>query len=78
LSNLTLTNFKNRNPYPTNPVYLKTLFIGCPYCTHPGPKKNFKNLWVLYMHFKTQHKNECEFKDKIIQLANFVIEGVLL
>ncbi len=78
MSNILQSNFKNREPYAQNPVYLKTLFIGCPYCIHRGPKKHFKNLWVLYMHFRTHHKDERDFKEKIMQLADFVIEGVLL
>ena len=78
LSNILQSNFKNRDPYSTNPVYHKTLFIGCPYCVHPGSKKNFKNLWVLYMHFRTHHKDERDFKDRIMQLADLVIERCLL
>lgn len=77
LSNILEPNFKNREPYAQNQVYLKKLLIGCCYCVHSGPKKNYKNLWILYMHFRTHHRNE-NFKDKIMQLADFVIEGILL
>lgn len=78
MSNLFSAKLLKPEPYSTNPVYHKFLIIGCPYCINPGRKKNFKTLWCLYMHFKTHHKNEANYEKKIIQLAQLVIEGVLL
>ncbi len=76
MSNVLFPNNKKREPYAQNSVYNKNLPVGCLYCVKQGQyKKNYKNLWVLYMHFRTHHKNELGYKEKIMKLADLIIEG---
>ncbi len=65
-------------PYAQNPIYQHILPVGCCYCKTTGRKKNYKNLWCLYMHFRTHHKTESNYIETVTTLAKFVIEGVLL
>jgi len=75
---LSLTSIlKKREPYAQNPIYQKSLHVSCPYCRNHGPRKNFKTLWRLYMHFRTHHKHE-NYREMVMKLADFVIDGVLL
>lgn len=64
-------------PYAQNPTYNIPIKVGCPYCKLTGRKKNYKNLWCLYMHFRTHHKQESNYTETVTILAKFVIEGVL-
>ena len=64
-------------PQARNPTYLKPVSVGCPYCGGRGRKKNYKNIWCLYMHFKIHHPHE-NYKELAMNLANLVIQGVLL
>ena len=88
---ITESEFKNREakkekkpshePYAQNPIYQKTVCIGCSLCykEHPGRKKNFKSLWKLYMHHKTHHNLEIvSLREDVVKLADFIIKGVLL
>lgn len=69
---------KKREPFAQNPIYQKQFKVGCPFCKNTGRKKNFKTLWCLYMHFKTHHSFEPNFKNTVTILADFIIQGVLL
>ena len=71
----------SHEPYAQNPIYQKTVCIGCSLCykEHPGRKKNFKSLWKLYMHHKTHHNLEIvSLREDVVKLADFIIKGVLL
>lgn len=74
----TISLNKKREPQARNEIYQKQLNVGCPYCKNSGRKKNFKTLWVLYMHFREHHKYEERHSELIRNLADLVIEGVLL
>jgi len=65
--------------YAQNPICQKPINVGCCYCTDKtGRKKNYKNLWKLYMHFREHHKQESNHAEIVTTLAKFVIDGVLL
>jgi hypothetical protein len=68
----------SKNPQANNPIYQKSMNVGCPFCSESGRRRNFKNLWRLYMHCKTHHELEPRYKETITILADFVMKGVLL
>ena len=88
-SNLKLINIENNyatakysespNPNTRNPIYQKSVNVGCPFChKKKGRVKNFKNLNCLYKHFQVHHSEEKNAKELVIKLAEFIITGVLL
>jgi hypothetical protein len=71
--------FLKREPFAQNLIYQRNVCVGCPYCTNkPGRRKNFKNLFRLYMHFRTHHSSEPNHKEIVMTLADLMIRGVLL
>ena len=69
----------SRNPNACNPTYLRPLNVGCSYCTDKsGRKKNYGNLYRLYTHFCHHHSNQPRYKELIMSLADFLLDGTLL
>lgn len=83
--------FKNKNgelkkktykeaiePQFHNPIYQKSGNYGCKWCVgKTGRKKNFSNLWLIYLHGKTQHPHE-KYRELTMNLAKLIMDGVLL
>lgn len=70
---------ESRLPQARNPIYQRSVNVGCPYCTDKsGRKKNFRNLYCLYRHFTHHHPNEPRYKELIMSLADLILKGVLL
>ena len=52
-----------------NPIYQKDGKYGCKWCVgKTGRKKNFHDLWDLYIHLKTQHPHE-KYRELTMNLA---------
>ena len=77
MNNLLTPNLLNREPFATNPVYLKKVNICCPFCVHPGRKKVYTNLWCYHMHLRTHHSSEKEISELTRNLADYIIRGIL-
>ena len=70
-----------REPQARNEIYQKRIAVGCPYCKRDGTKgraKNYNTLFCLYMHFRTHHEFEPNFREVTMQVADLIISGVLL
>lgn len=71
---------ESRLPQARNRIYQKRITFGCPYCalTQCGRRKHFQTLYLLWCHFFTHHKNEPRYRDLTINLADYIMKGVLL
>ena len=70
--------YSSKEPESNNPTYQHSIKVGCPYCIGRGRKKNFKNLFKLYMHFRIHHSDESRHKNIVVTLADLIIQGVLI
>ena len=78
LNHSKLLRTANTSPHSKNPIYQVKITFGCFVCFKEDKrqKKKFRDLYALFRHCNHNH-SEQEYYDKIILLAELIIEGSL-